>query len=139
MSEDELLALAKKAIDQSDPYRPFECATTPSDIIALIERHRAEVERLTRERDEARTDQAIANNLARSELQKREAAEAALATAQKRIAELEAIVEAADRVMIECGFMEGESWGGHPQDGISIASDLYIEKRGAAIRAGGGR
>ena len=58
-------------------------------IAATDESDRAEVERLTRERDEARTDQAIANNLARSELQKREAAEAALAAAEERIAELE--------------------------------------------------
>ncbi len=81
MTDDELLALAKIGV-----------GIAANEVPELIERHRAEVERLTRERNEARVDQAIANNLARAGLQKREAAEAALSAAQERVRALEELV-----------------------------------------------
>jgi len=73
-------------------YSKAECAT-------LIAEQRAEAERLTRERDEAQTDRAIANNLARTELQKREGAEAALAAERKRCGELEALLKEANGLL----------------------------------------
>lgn len=60
MTDDELLALAR-AVNEARNIQQgaaasaaFHQAANPDAIIALIERHRAEVERLTRERDGAR-------------------------------------------------------------------------------------
>lgn len=120
-SDDELLALARKARDCYGGGAPWEryfaVVKDPSAIIAMHERHRAEVERLTgevigwraeefsardraesaeaeverltRERDEAREMHRLICDLALHRAHEIEAAESALAAAQKRVGELE--------------------------------------------------
>lgn len=121
LSDDELLALARKARDCYGGGAPWEryfaVVKDPSAIIAMHERHRAEVERLTgevigwraeefsardraesaeaeverltRERDEAREMHRLICDLALHRAHEIEAAESALAAAQKREGELE--------------------------------------------------
>lgn len=93
-ADDELLALARNAFrNGKKSLDDFKAAAVPSAIIALIERHLAEVERLTRERDEARNAADYAEALTARTINERESAEAALAAAQKRIGELKESLE----------------------------------------------
>lgn len=97
ITDDELLALARKARDCYGGGAPWEryfaVVKDPSAIIALIERHRAEVERLTRERDllKGGYDSAceMLNGSQQDWADEKKRAESALAAAQKRIAELD--------------------------------------------------
>lgn len=119
MTDDDLLALARKIEDavlrRSDDAFPGDqdALCLARQCVRMIERHhaeraewdahagqwkatldeqRAEVERLTRERDEARNAANYAEALTARAINERESAEAAHSAAQKRIAALEAFV-----------------------------------------------
>lgn len=89
-TDDELLALAKKAANAYGGGAPWEqyfaAVKDPAAIIALIERHRAEVERLTRENNNLSAGQKHA-------LESCWAAESALRAERKRVGELEEALE----------------------------------------------